>query len=165
MNKTHPNPCFHELTFKSESCYSVPKSCPTLHPQWTAAWQASLSLTISRSLPKFMAIELVMSSNHLILCHPLLLLPSVFPSIRFFSNESAVHIRLPKYWHFSFSINPSKEYSVLILFKIDWFDLLAFQGTLKCLIQHHSSKASILWRRKWQPTQYSCLENSMDRGT
>ena len=95
VNKTHPNPCFHELTFKSGSCYSVPKSCPTL--PWTAACQASLSLPISRSLPKFMSIELVMSSNHLILCRRLLLLPSVFPSIRVFSNESAVHIRLPKY--------------------------------------------------------------------
>ena len=148
VNKTHPNPCFHELTFKSGSCYSVPKSCPTLHPPWTAACQSSLSLTISRSLPKFMSIEFVMSSNHLILCRPLLFLPSVFPSIRVFSNESAVHMRLPKYWSFSFSISPSKEFSVLILFKIDWFDLLAFQGSLKCLIQHHSSKASILWRRK-----------------
>ena len=97
VNKTHPNPCFHELTFKSGSCYSVPKSCPTLHPPWTAACQSSLSLTISWSLPKFMSIELVMSSNHLILCHPCLLLPSIFPNSRVFFNESALPIRWPKY--------------------------------------------------------------------
>ena len=92
-----------------------------------------------------MSIESVMSSNHLILCHPLHLLPSIFPSIRVFSNESAVHIRWPKYWSFSFSISPSNEYSVQISFRIDWLDLLAVQGTLKSLLQHHSSKASILW--------------------
>ena len=111
---------------------------------WTAARQASPSLTISQSLSKFMSILLVMSSNHLILCHPLLLLPSIFPSIRVFSNESALAIRWPKYWSFNFSINPSNEYSGLISFKIDWFDLLAVQGTLNSLVQHHSSKASIL---------------------
>ena len=98
---------------------------------WTAARQASLSLTISWSLPKFMSIESVMPSNHLIFCCPLLLLPSIFPSIRVFSNESAVHIRWPKYWSFRFSFRPSKEYSRFISFRIDWFDLLAFQGTLK----------------------------------
>ena len=103
-----------------------------------------LSLTFSQSLPKFMSLESVMPSNHLILCHPLLLLPSVLPSIRVFSNESTVCIRWPKYWSFSFSISPSKEYSGLISFKIDWFDLFAVQGTLKSLLQHHSSKASIL---------------------
>ena len=107
---------------------------------WTAASQASLSLTLSQSLPKFMSIESVMPSNHLILCHPLLLLPSIFPSIRVFSNESAVCIRLSNYWSFSFTISPSKEYLGLISFNIDWFDLLDFQGTLKCLLQHHSLK-------------------------
>ena len=111
---------------------------------WTVARQASPSLTISQSLPKLMSIESVMLSNHLILCHPLLLLPSIFASIRVFSNELAVHIKWPKYWSFSFSISPSNEYSGLISFKIDWFDLLAVQGTLKSLLQHHSSKASIL---------------------
>ena len=111
---------------------------------WTAARQASLSFTISQSWLKLMSIESVMPSKHLILCHPLLLLPSIFSSIRVFSNESAVCIRWPKYWSFSFSISPSNEYSGLISFRIDWFDLLAVQGTLKSLLQHHSSKASIL---------------------
>ena len=111
---------------------------------WTAAHQASLSFTIFWSLPKFMSIESVLPSNHLILCHPLLLLPSVFLSIRVFSNESSLHIRWPKYWSFSFSINPSNEYSGLIFFRIDRFDLLAVQGTLKSLLQYHNSKASIL---------------------
>ena len=111
---------------------------------WTAAYQASLSITNSRSPPKPMCIELVMPSNHLILCHPLLLLPSIFPSIRVFSNESVLHIRWPKYWSFSFSISPSNEYSGLISFRMDWLDLLAVQGILKSLLQHHSSKASIL---------------------
>ena len=111
---------------------------------WTAAHQASLSITNSWSLPKLMSIESVMPSNHLILCHPLLLLPSIFPSIRVFSNESALHIRWPKYWSFSFSITPSSEHSGLISFRMDWLDLLAVQGTLKSLLQHHSSKASIL---------------------
>ena len=112
---------------------------------WTAARQASLSLISSRSLLKLISIESVMPSNHLILCHPLLLLPSVFPSIRVFSSESALHIRWPQYWSFSFSISPSNEYTGLISFRIDSFDLLAVQGTLKSLLQHHSSKASILW--------------------
>ena len=111
---------------------------------WTAAHQASLSLTISRSLPKFMSIALVMPSSHLILWCPLLLLPSIFPSIRDFSNESAVYCRWPKYWSFSFSISSSNEYSGLISLKTDWFDLLAIQGALRSLLQHHSSKASIL---------------------
>ena len=112
---------------------------------WTAARQASLSFTISQSLLKLMSIESVMPSNHFILCRPLLL-PSVFPRIRVLSNESALHIREPKYWSFSFSISPSIEYSGLISFRIDCFDLLAIQGTLKSLLQHHSSKASILRR-------------------
>ena len=107
---------------------------------WAAASQASLSLTISQSLPKFMSIESVTPSNLLILCHPLLLLPSIFPIIRVFSNELAVRIRLSNYWSFSFTISFSKEYSGLISFNIDLFDLLAFQGTFKCLLQHHSLK-------------------------
>ena len=111
---------------------------------WTAACRASLSITNSRSLLKLMSIESVIPSNHLILCRALLLLPSIFPSIRVFSIESVLHIRWPKYWSFSFSISPSNEYSGLISFRIDWFDLLAVQGTLKSLLQHHSSKASIL---------------------
>ena len=110
----------------------------------TAALQASLSLIISWSLTKFMSIDLVMLSNHLILYRPLLLLPSIVPSIRVFSNESVVCIRWPKYWSFSFSISPSNEYSGLISFRMDWLDLLAVQGTLKSLLQHHGSKASIL---------------------
>ena len=111
---------------------------------WTAAHQASLSITNSRSLLKLMSITSVMPSNHLILCHPLLLLPSIFPSIRVFSSESVLRIRWPKYWSFSFSISSSNEYSGPISFRMDWLDLLAVQGTLKSL-QHHSSKASILW--------------------
>ena len=111
---------------------------------WTTACQASLSITNSLSLLKLMFIKSVMPSNHLILCHPLLL-PSIFSSIRVFSNESVLPIRWPKYWSFSLRISPSYEYSGLISFKIDWFDLLAVQGTLKSLLQHHSSKASILW--------------------
>ena len=110
----------------------------------TAACQASLSITNSQSLVKLMSIESVMPSNHLILCHPLLLLPSIFPSIRVFSNESVLHIRWPKYWSFSVSISPSNEYSGLISFRMDWLDLLAVQWTLKSLLQHYTSKASIL---------------------
>ena len=112
---------------------------------WTAAHQTSLSIMNSQSLLKLISIESVMPSNHLILCHPLLLLPSIFPSIRVFSNESALRIRWPKYWSFSLSINTFNEYSGLISFRIDWLDLLAVQGTLKSLLQHHSSKASIFW--------------------
>ena len=112
---------------------------------WTAACQASLSITNSWSLLKLKSIKSVMPSNHLILCRPLLFLPSIFPSIRVFSNESVLHIRWPKYWSFSFSISPSSEYSGLISFRMDWLDLLAVQGTLKSLLQHHISKASILW--------------------
>ena len=112
----------------------------------TIARQVSLSFTISQSLLKLMSIKSVMPSNHLILYRPLLLLPSIFASIRVFSNESAHHIRWPKYWSFSFSISPSNEYSGLISFRIDWFDLLAVQGTLRSLLQHHSLKVSVLWR-------------------
>ena len=111
---------------------------------WTAARQASLSITNFRSSPKPMSIESVMPSNHLILCRPLLLLPTIFPSIRVFSDESALRIRWPKYWSFSFNISPTKEHPGLISFRMDWLDLLAVQGTLKSLLQHHSSKASIL---------------------
>ena len=119
------------------SCVQLPVT------PWTAACQASLSITNSQSPPKSMSIESMMASNYLILCLPLLLL-SIFPSIRVFSNESALCIRWPKYWSFSFSISPSNEYSELISFRMDWLDLLAVQGTLKGLLQHHSSKASIL---------------------
>ena len=111
---------------------------------WTAAWQASLSITNSQSPLKLLSYELVMPSNHLILCCPLLLLPSVFPNIRVFSNESVLWIRWPVYWRFSFNSSPSNEYSGLNSFRIDWLDFLAVQGTLKSLLQHHSSKASIL---------------------
>ena len=124
------------VTVQSLSCVQLSAT------PWTAAHQAPLSFSISQSLLKFMSVELVMLSNHLILCWPLLLLPSIFPSIRVFSNESALHIRWPKYWNFSSS--PSDEYSGLISFRIDWFDLLAVQGTFKSLLQHHNLKASIL---------------------
>ena len=117
---------------------------PGIKPGFPALWADALS-SEPQSLLKFMSIELVMLYNQLILCHSLLLLPLIFPSIRVFSNESAVYIRWPKYWSFSFSISPFSEYSELISFSIDWFDLLAVQWTLKCLLQHHSLKASILW--------------------
>ena len=135
-----------ELDHK-ECCQSIQLlSCVQLFATpWTAAHQASLSITNSWSLLKIMSIESVMPSNHLILCHPLLLLPSIFPSIRVYSKESVLYIRWPKNWSFSFSINPSNEYSGLISFKMAWLDLLAVQGTLKSLLQHRSSKASILW--------------------
>ena len=123
-----------------------PPSCVWLfETAWTSARQVSLSITNSRSLPKLMSIESVMPSNHLILCRPLLLLPSIFPSIKVFSNESVLHIRWPKYWSFSFNISSSNEHSGLISFRMDWLDLLAVQGTLKSLLLHHSSKASIFW--------------------
>ena len=126
------------LVVQSLSCVQLPTT------PWTAARQASLSFTVSRSLLKLMSIGSVVPSKHLILCSPLLLLPSIFPSIRVFSSELALHIRCPKKWSFSFSISPSNEYSGLISFRIDWFDLLAVQGILKSLL-HHNSKASILW--------------------
>ena len=122
---------------------------------WTAAQQASLSLTNSRSYLKLMFIESVMASNHLILCRPLVLLPSTFPSIRVFCNESVLHMRWPKDWSFSFSISPSNEHPGLISFSMDWLDLLAVQGTLKSLLQHHSSKASILWHSAFFIVQLS----------
>ena len=134
---------------------------------WTASFQVSLSFTISRSFIKFMSIELMMPSNHLILCHPLLLLPSILPNIRVFSIELALDIRKPKYWNVCFSISPSNESSGLISFRIDWFDLLPVQGTLKSLYQHHSLKASVLqgsaffmvqlshdyWKNYWEEPQ------------
>ena len=122
---------------------------------WTAALQASLFITISQSLLKLMSIESVMPSNHLILCHPLLFLLSIFPSIRVFSNESVLCIRWPKYWGFSFSISSSNEYSGLIFFRMDWLDFLALRGTLKSLLQHHNSKASIL-----QPSAFFIIQLS-----
>ena len=117
----------------------------SLWPPWTAACQASLFIANSQSLLILMSVELVMPSNHLILCHPLLLQPSIFPSIWVFSNESVLHIRWTKCRSFSFNISPSKEYSGLISFRMDWLDLLEVQGILKSLLQHHSSKSSILW--------------------
>ena len=135
------NPCWHFFSLSSVQSLSCVRLFAT---PWTAARQASLSTTNSQSLPKLMSIELVMPSNHLILCCPLLLLPSVFPSIRVFSNESALCIRWPKYWSFSFNIIPSNEQPGLISFRMDWLDLFAVQGTRKSLLQHYSSKASIL---------------------
>ena len=137
------------IVFSKEIIYSFSTvqslSCVQLFATpWTAEHQASLSITNSWSLLKLMSIMSVMPSNHLILCHPLLLPPSIFSNIRIFSNESALHIRWLKYWSFSFSISPSNEYSGLISLRMDWLDLLAVQGTLKSLLQHHSSKASIL---------------------
>ena len=129
---------------RSASSVQLPSRVWLLVTPWTTVRQASLSITNSRSLLKLMSIESMMPSNHLILCHPLLFLPSIFPSIRGFSNESVLWIRWPKYWSFSFSISPSNEYSGLISFRKDWLDLLAVQGTLKSLLYHHSSKASIL---------------------
>ena len=129
---------------KSHSVQSL--SCIQLFATpWTAELQASLSITNSRSSPKPMSIESVMPSNHLILCHHLLLPPSILPSISVFSNESALRVRWPKYWSFSFNMSPSNEHPGLISFRMDWLDLLSIQGTLKSLLQHHSSKASILW--------------------
>ena len=119
-------------------------SCLTFATPWTAAHQGSLSITNSQSLLKLMSIKLVMPSNHLILCRPILLLPSTFPSIRVFANASALHIWWPNYWSFSFSISHTSEYSGLNSFRTDWLDLLAVQGTLKSLLQHHNSKMSIL---------------------
>ena len=130
-----------QFTLQFSSVQSL--SCLFVTP-WTAARQASLSITSFQSLLKFMSIESVMPSNHLILHHPLLLSPSIFPSIRVFSYESALRIRWPKYWSFSFNISPFSEHSGLICFRMDWLDLLAVQGTLKSLLQHHTSKASIL---------------------
>ena len=145
---------FYDIGIKPQCC-SVTKSCLTLVTPWTAACQASPVPTISRSLLKLTSIELVMASNHLIPCHPLLLLPSIFPSIRVFSNKLALCVRWPEYWSFSFSISPSNEYSGLISLRIDWFDLLAVQGTLKSLLLNHNSKASILQHSAFYMVQLS----------
>ena len=137
----------HKCFFWTSAAFSSVQSLSRVRlfaTPWTAAHQASLSITNTWSLLKLMSIELVMPSNHFILCRPFLLLPSIFPSIRVFSKESVLHIRWPKYWSFSFSISPSNEYSRLISFRVDWLDLLAVQGTLKSLLQHNSSKASVL---------------------
>ena len=133
----------------------VTQSCPTLYDPMDCSTPGFLSITHSQTLLKLMSIESVMPSNHLILCHPLLLPPSIFPNIRVFSNESALHIRWPKYWSFSFNISPSNEYSGLISFRMDWWDRLAVQGTLKSLLQHHSSKESILWCSNFYIVQLS----------
>ena len=137
-------------------CYSAQLSRVRLFATpWITARQASLSITNSQSLLKLMPIESVMPSSHLILCHPLLLLPLIPPSIRFFSNESTLYMRWPKYWSFSFSISPSNEHPGLISFRMDWLDLLAVQGTLKSLLQHRCSKASIIWRSAFLTVQLS----------
>ena len=133
----------------------LPSSVRFFVTPWTAACQASLDLTSFRSLPKFMFIASVMPSSHPVLWSPLLLLPSIFPSISYFSNESSIHIRWAKSWSFSFSINPSSEYSRLISLRIDWFDLLAVQGTFRSLLQHHSLKESILWCSAFLMVQFS----------
>ena len=142
---------------------------------WTTACRASLSITNSRSLPKLISIESMMPSNHLILCHSLLLMPSIFPNIRVFSSESALHIRWPKYWSFSFNISPSNKHPGLISFRMDWLDLLAVQGTLESLLQHYSSKASILWplasygppltstRDYWKYHSFDCMDGPVGR--
>ena len=136
--------CFTNVNLSSVLSSSVAQLCMTLFDPWTAVCQAFLSITNSRSLIKLMSIESVMLSNHLILFRPLLLPPSIFPSIRVFSNESVLRIIWPKYWNFSFSISLSNEYSGLISFRMDWLNLFAVQGTLKSLLQHHSSKVSML---------------------
>ena len=154
-------------SFSQFSCSVVSDSATP----WTAARQASLSITNSRSPPKPMSIESVMPSNHLILCRPLLLLPSIFPSIRVFSNESALLIRWPKDWSFSFSISPCSEHPGLTSFRMDWLDLLAVQGTLKSLLQHHSSKASVSRRSAFFIEQFErlqidlCVEHATVCGT
>ena len=151
-------PCFgvreYVDLFSSVQFSSVAQSCPTLCDPMNRS-QASLSITNSRSSPRLTSIESVMPSSHLILCHPLLFLPPNPPSIRAFSNESTLCMRWPKYWSFSFSIIPSKEIPGLISFRMDWLDLLAVQGTLKSLLQYHSSKASILWRSAFFTVQLS----------
>ena len=149
-----PNKSALKRCHKRRYCCSVSHVWLFVTP-WTATCQASLYFTISQSLLKLMSIESVMPSNHLVLCSPLLLLPWIFPSIRVFSNELALHIKWTKYWSFSFSISPSNEYSGLISFRMDWFDLLAGQGTLKSLLQHQSSKASILWHSAFLMAQLS----------
>ena len=150
MDYSLPDSPVHEilqariLAWVTAQFSSVTQSCPTLCDPWTAARQASVSISNSWSSPKLMSIESVMPSSHLILSHRLLLLPPIPPSIRVFSNELVLHIRQPKYWNFSFNLSPSNEHPGLVFFRMDWLDLLAIQGTLKSLLQHHSSKASTL---------------------
>ena len=162
MVEHRPSPCalYGQITTQEEAecsgslcldvdhynfcCYWVARSCPTLCSPWSAAHRASFSFTIFESLLKLMSITSVMPSNHLIPCHPFLFPSSIFPSIRVFSDESVLHMRWPKYWGFSFSISPSNEHPGLLSFRMDWLHLLAVQGTLKSLLQHHSSKASVL---------------------
>ena len=146
------NPCLLHWQFSSVQSLSRVQLFAT---PWTAARQSSLAVTNSRSLLKLMSVKWVMPSNHLILCHPHRLPPPIFPSMRVFSNESVLLIRWPKYWSFSFSISLSNEYSELISFRMDWLDLFAVQGTLKSLLQHHSSKASILWHSAFFMVQLS----------
>ena len=141
--------------WKGLSCLRVQFSCSLFATPWIAACQASLSITYSRSSHRLMSIKSVMPSSHLIFCRPLLLLPPILPSIRVLSDESTLHMRWPKYWSFSFSIIPSKEHAGLISFRMDWLDLLAVQGTLKSLLQHHSSKASILQQSAFFTVQLS----------
>ena len=150
--------CQHSLNNESHAFFSSVQSLSRVQffaTPWTAACQASLSITNSQSSPKPVSIESVVPSNHLILCRPLLLLPSIFPSIRVFSKESALRIRWPKYWSFSFNISPFSEHPGLISFRMDWLDLLAVQGTPKSLLQHHGSKASILRRSAFFIVQLS----------
>ena len=144
--------CIGKITINSVQSLSCVQLFAT---PWTSACQVYLSITNSQSLLKLMPIESLMPSNHLILCHPLLLLPSIFPSIGVFSNESVLRIKWPKYWSFSFSISPSNEYSGLISFRMDWLDLLAVQGTLKSLLQHLDRKASVLWHSAFFMLQLS----------
>ena len=146
---------FHVSSYSEISSFQSLRRVWLFAIPWTTARQASLSITNSWSSPKPMSIESVMPSNHLILCRPLLLLPSIFPSFRVFSNESALHIRWPKYWSFSFNIRPSNEHPGLISFRMNWLDLLAVQGTCKSLLQHHSLKASIPWRSAFFIVQLS----------
>ena len=145
----------NKLLFTVGQFSSVAQSCPTLCNSMDCSMPGFPVLHPSQSLFKLMPIDSVMPSDCLILCHPLLLLPSIFPNINFFSNESAPHIRWPKYWSFSFSISPSSEYSVLISLRVDWFDLLAVQGTLKSLLQHRISKTAILWHSAFFMVQLS----------
>ena len=147
--------CHHIISWVQFSSVQSLSSMRLFATPWIAARQASLYITKSRSSLKLMSIESVMLSSHLILCHPLLLLPPIPPSIRVFSNESTLHMRWPKYWSLSFSISPSKEHPGLISFRMDWLDLLAVQGTLKSVLQHHSSKASILQRSAFFIVQLS----------
>ena len=163
-----PKPLGHSPTSESNQNSLVQFSRSVVSDsttRWTAARQASLSITNSQSLLKLTSIESVIPSNHLILCHLLLLLHSIFPSITVFFNESVLHIRWLKYWSFSVSINPSNEYSGLISFRMNWLDLLAVQGTLKNLLQHHSSKASILHHSAWWAAVYGVAQSDMTEET